>query len=137
MILPSDLRLAREFGRGTLVADFTVPGPPVSKQRPRTDTRGLRPRTYTPKKTTDAEEAVGWAYRGVAHGPVDATSRFGLALIFSVDQLTRDTDNMVKLVMDGLNHVAYADDRQVDEVSARKVKCPKASQRTRVVLYRL
>ena len=37
---------------------FTIPGDPVGKGRPRIDTRGKRPRTFTPDRTVAYEHAV-------------------------------------------------------------------------------
>jgi Holliday junction resolvase RusA-like endonuclease len=43
---------------------------------------------------------------------------------------------MLKLVLDGLNKVAWADDVQVTEVSARKALALPGQARTEVAVYR-
>lgn len=122
--------------RSLAVAQFTVPGTPVSWERPRRN-----PKTkswYTPKKTLDAEENVAAAFLAANPGwtrPIEGAS-FGLLTLFRLpDGRGRDVDNMVKLVMDGLNRVAWADDRQVAEQVSR-VDAYSSFPGTGVVIYR-
>ncbi|MCW2898779.1 MAG: RusA family crossover junction endodeoxyribonuclease, partial [Streptosporangiaceae bacterium] len=60
------------------------------------------------------------------------------ALFVSGTRHRRDVDNMLKLILDGLNKVAWADDDQVVEVSGRKTYEPLSRDhaRTEVVVYR-
>lgn len=113
---------------------FVVPGDPVSKARPRFTGKGG---AYTPEKTKEAEERVAWAARAAGiRGLPDATGSFGLLCVFfTATWQRRDADNMLKLVGDGLNKIAYADDSQVTESSARIVRAV-PNPRTHVLLYR-
>ena len=101
------------------VAVFTVPGEPVSKERPRLGAGG---RTYTPDKTKTAEEKIGWCFHAAVKGwKVDADSTFGVDLIFwNSTRHRRDIDNMCKTVLDGLNGLCWKDDWQVTEIQAVK-----------------
>lgn len=113
---------------------FTVPGEPASKARPRFDGRGLKSRTYTPAKTKAAEEAVAWRFKaaGGRFNP-DGEATYAVDMTFyNGTRQRRDVDNMIKLVLDGLNGVAWVDDTQVMEVSARKRFTDRESARTEV-----
>lgn len=106
-----------------------IPIKPKPKGRP----RFARGRAYTPPETVAFERAVGEAWRAAGgpclDGPVE------VELIFRRDEievvvraldpnrkspLRGDIDNYVKAVMDGLNAVAFGDDRQVLRLVAVK-----------------
>ena len=95
---------------------FTVPGRPVPKARPRV----MGTVTFTPHRTRDHERLI-WAHAVKAHvkpmpGPVE------LHCVFHVADMRADVDNLAKTVLDALNGTAYADDRQVVDLRASKVK---------------
>lgn len=121
-----------------VVAYFTVEGEPESKNRARWSSRsGGRP--YTPERTRQAEAKIGWLFRQ-SSGPYQPTadSNFGVfAGFFCETRQRRDVDNMLKLVLDGLNKVAWDDDSQVTEVSGKVHRAlPNGSARTEVLIYR-
>jgi len=92
--------------------------------------------TYTPQATKDAEKAIGWAFRAEARRyEVDAKGRFGLMVDVAGANSQADVDNLVKTVMDGLQGVAYKNDRQVDEIHVRRL--PGRQRRTEVTVYRI
>lgn len=119
---------------------FTVPGEPVSKARARFTGYGSKVRSYTPAKTRTAEEVMARSFRA-AGGTLESDSEvtFGVAVIFyNGTRQRRDVDNMLKLVLDGLNKVAWADDNQVVEVSGKKRYVDTREEaRTEVSVYRL
>lgn len=123
----------------SIVASFTVPGEPASKARPRFDHRGSKSHAYTPAKTKAAEAKVAACYLAAAHKRgTDPDITYGvLAHFYNGTRQRRDVDNMVKLVLDGLNTVAFPDDVQVVEVVGRKSFVLKKEARTEVVLYRV
>ena len=122
---------------GLLMSDsveFFVPGPPVAKGRPRMTRAG---HIYTPKKTHDAEALFRLYARtnlNRATGPLSMRVRFGMPIPKSYSKKKRqaiqagefhhdkkpDLDNLLKLVLDALNGVAYEDDKQVIDISACK-----------------
>lgn len=115
--------------------EFTVPGEPKSKERPRVTRNG----TYTPKSTLDAEKAVRAAYRAAVER--SGSSEYLLQgniyvemVFFNGTKRRRDLDNMVKLVLDALNRVAYDDDVQVHEKHVKKYFTSKERARTVVML---
>lgn len=96
---------------------FSVPGEPVSKERPRT----VNGHTYTPQKTLDHEEKIQQVWNLVAR-KWDKLGRFHVMVEFRVGRDNKDLDNMVKTVLDALNYFAWKDDVQVDRVTAWKTK---------------
>lgn len=122
-----------------LIAQFTVGGEPVSKARARFTNYRSPARAYTPEKTRRGEEMVAKAFREACprHKP-DDIYEYGLACVFFAGtNQRRDVDNMLKLVSDGLNGVAWADDVQVREVMGRRGIDERANARTEVLVYRL
>lgn len=94
---------------------FCVDGEPVPKGRPRLGRGGG---TYTPARTREYEERVGWAYRQTAPGLVfEGPVRVWVYVHEGrrSPRLQGDADNYAK-VLDGLNGIAWHDDRQVVEL---------------------
>lgn len=132
--------LAREVVNVQVVARFTLDGEPVSKSRARFTRRGSKVHTYTPEKTKEGERRTAQAFREAAPGfEVDATGAFGvMCKFFNATRQRRDVDNMIKLICDGLNEVAWADDNQVAEVAGRKQFVLEHDEaRTEVLIYRI
>jgi len=119
---------------------FTIPGEPVGKARPRFVRRGNSVSTYTPKQTATYERAVKYYFR-LAHrdpaqlrGPISVkiTAILGVPLSGSklgngrkLSGITRptkkpDADNILKVICDSLNNVAWRDDAQVVEACISK-----------------
>jgi len=121
----------------TAVAYFVVDGEPISKARARFTNYGSKVRTYTPERTKAGESQVKSAYLkqvGRIQPNKDLAFRVEVDFYCGTRQ-RRDVDNMVKLVLDGLNGVAYPDDVQVLEVSGRKCFVPKSDARTEVTVF--
>lgn len=106
-----------------LIAAFEIVGEPVSKGRPRFAMVNGRPRTYTPNETVQAERVVADAFRAAAPSYTPEPGFvYSLHAMFHMGTLRhKDTDNMLKLIMDALNGVAYSDDHELVEIYARKV----------------
>lgn len=119
---------------GTLIAEFSVPGEPVSKARARFTRQG---RTYTPEKTKTGEERMARAFRAACKStPTDPEIAYRVEAHFlNGTRQRRDIDNMTKLILDGLNGVAWVDDNQVTELEARKSYVPAADARTDVRVF--
>ena len=119
--------------------EFSVPGV-RGKARPVVTRHG----TFTPKETRDYEVAVAKAFsEGLFHAyapgawPMDGTCEVFIAAHYPVPKSWSrkkkllayaggiapgkpDIDNVVKLILDGLNGVAFNDDRQVTKLAAEK-----------------
>lgn len=120
-----------------IVLEFTVTGEPTSKSRARFTKRGSKTFAYTPEKTKQAEQRIAAEYLA-AGGPKgrDSEIAYGVtAHFFNGTRQRRDVDNMVKLVLDALNGVAWVDDVQVIEIAARKNFVGRADARTEITVY--
>ena len=115
--------------------EFTVPGPAKAKERPRVGKGG---RIYTPNGTHKYEKLVKNIYqeKGIYYFDGEYIS---VKIIFwfeipksynkakhqaAAEGFIRpsraDIDNYIKSVLDGLNKVAYADDRYIYKIEAEK-----------------
>ena len=113
---------------------FQVGGKPQGKARPRVTRSG---RAYTPKKTERAEMGVAWSARDAGVRPIDGPVALEIVAIYevpkSVSQRKRqamlgefrpvkpDADNVLKLVADALNGIAYGDDNQIVSTAVWKI----------------
>lgn len=117
-----------------MVARFTIDGEPMGKERPKFSNRGGIKRAYTPTKTAEYEEYTKWcyiqqcndiffeqgmpitiiveAYFGI---PKSITKKRRKEILETEEIPTKkpDTDNILKIIKDALNGVAYYDDAQV------------------------
>lgn len=123
---------------GDLVVEFTVKGEPASKSRARFTKRGSKVMAYTPAKTLEAERGIRDAYLKLARPCTDEEAAFGVAVEFLHQTgQRRDVDNMLKLILDGLNKVAWPDDVQVTQIEATKRRVVWGAAETRVRIYSL
>lgn len=99
----------------TGVVTFSLDGDPVPKGRPRMTRQG---RAYTPKRTHQYEVAVGNAWISLSPRPVAFTSRVAVTVKVRERVYPADLDNYVKIVLDALNGLAWADDQQVSIIHA-------------------
>lgn len=106
---------------------FTVPGVPVGKGRPRVTRYG----TYTPQKTKDYEALVRQCWQtqsgqGFAGGipifakfraffpiPKSTSKKKAAAMEGTLHLHKPDSDNVAKAILDALNQYAYPDDSAV------------------------
>lgn len=117
------------------MVEFFIPGLPVPKGRPKLSTRGGFVRAYTPAKTRSYEQQVAiygkLAIKTPLKGPLRVELTFTLPIPSSTPKRVNlvgqphikkpDLTNLVKAVEDGLNGIAYLDDSQICELTARKV----------------
>lgn len=114
---------------------FCIKGEPRGKGRPRFTKNG---HCYTPVETSRYEELVGLSYRNSAKGyqftsPVRVTIKAFLKPPKKSKKVVEDmlngyilptkkpdADNIAKIILDGLNHVAWEDDTQVVEMMVTK-----------------
>ena len=118
---------------------FVVPGSPVGKGRPRFRSFNGHVSTYTPKETQEAESRVKSAFlesggkpfgdspvgiEVVAYFPIpkSATRKAREAILAGAVKHTHtpDIDNILKLVCDAINGIAFNDDKQIVVCKAEK-----------------
>lgn len=125
---------------------FTVPGQPVAKGRPKFTTIGGFARAYTPKKTQDYEElvakcaksainAAGLALAYPTARPIEILMELRMEIPASWSKAKRlaaatgavratkkpDADNVLKGIKDACNGILWADDAQVVMLTVRKL----------------
>jgi len=130
---------------------FTVPGLPVGQPRHRVAVRsGGRARAYIPRShpVHEYKARVALVARRRLREPL--TGPIGVRLVFVVARSTRDRvrarwaakkpdlDNLVKAVLDALEGIAFENDRQIVQLSAKKLLAAKGTAPcTRVQLCQL
>lgn len=115
---------------------FKIPGKPVGKARP----RWANGHMFTPSRTREYEEEVKKCYveaggeKAEGNAPIQisvhcffkppkSASKAKKKMMLDWDivpTVKPDIDNVLKIVMDGLNGVAYEDDKQVISCSCYK-----------------
>jgi crossover junction endodeoxyribonuclease RusA len=104
---------------------------PRAKERPRATVRNGKAIMYTPSKTTEAEKVLAEQWE---HPPVEGPIAVSLVLADGYitvtiedcpphisKKLRGDIDNYAKTVLDGLNGVAFIDDRQIVRLEVTKL----------------
>lgn len=117
---------------------FSIPTIPVAKQRPRLGKNGC---AYTPTKTKVFEQICKLSYKyhyfDKEYIIVKILFKFEVpksyskknkeeALKGNIRPTKADIDNYVKSVLDGLNGVAWSDDRYISVIMAEKVFAEKS-----------
>jgi crossover junction endodeoxyribonuclease RusA len=103
---------------------------PVAKERPRLTRYGG---VYTPKKTADFEELVAQSWRDQV-GTKFEDEPLEVHLNFGVVNMAQDIDNLCKTILDGLNGVAWKDDRQVHKLNAWKYHTTKPEALVNIIV---
>lgn len=120
---------------------FMIPGEPKGKGRPRVERHGDRTVTRTPDDTIIYENLVRTEYmrqckghrfpddsqldlRVIAYYPIPSSKSKKQQRLMEDGTIRPtkkpDTDNVLKVIADSLNQVAYKDDAQVVDASVRK-----------------
>lgn len=109
---------------------FTVHGEIMGKPRPRFNKSG---RVWTPSKFKDYEGRIAQAYEDAGGEKLEGTVAVKVRTFRAMpktrpkrlkreeDVYKPDADNILKLVLDALNGVAYDDDKQVVRVICAKM----------------
>lgn len=111
---------------------FEIVGNPMGKQRPKFSRAGNFVRTYTPKETVNYEQWVKMCYieaggKHLGSGPIGIEllvyykipksfnkTKQQQALDGTIKPTVKpDCDNVLKIICDSLNGIAYDDDKQI------------------------
>lgn len=113
---------------------FKIPGSPKGKGRP----RFYQGHAVTPKETREYEREIAGEYISAGGKKFDGYVEIKITAFFPIPKSTTkkdrqlieqgillpakkpDIDNIIKVVLDGLNGVAYGDDSQVISVFGEK-----------------
>lgn len=117
---------------------FFIPGEVGAKQRPRVNYKSKN--MYTPQKTLNYESLVAWHYQNLANKvfwdnnplEIEILSLFAIPKSYTKKRVAecmqgkkspsqKDVDNIAKIICDGLNGVAYTDDRHIMSLSSIKM----------------
>lgn len=113
---------------------FTIKGEPKGKGRPRFTKNG---HVYTPEETKKYENLVAWAYKSSKGEKHTSPVRVTIKAYFKPPKKSKkvvedmlngkilptkkpDVDNIAKIILDGLNGIAWEDDTQVVDVMVTK-----------------
>lgn len=120
---------------------FVIPGVPKGKGRPKFARRGNYVKTYTPEETVIYENLVTTEYERQCQRmrfPDNAPLDMRLFVYYPIPKSTSkkkrtamleheirptkkpDADNILKIIADSLNEVAYQDDKQIVDTMVRK-----------------
>lgn len=110
---------------------IVIPGRPVPKARHQVRLYRGRVITYTPAKTREFEKAV--RVYALKHRVKRQEGDLAVIAIFHTSG-SGDIDNLLKSLLDGLNGVAWEDDKQVKAVLAVKKNCRRGEERTEVTI---
>ncbi len=134
--------------------EFTIPGAPVPKGRPRFARRGAFVTTYSPEKTVSYESLVKFmasqAMKGIppikeavavevwlfVTPPASWSKKKTEQALHQYIQPTSkpDIDNVVKGLFDAMNGIVFADDKQVVRLTVEKLYSDIARARVTVSL---
>lgn len=92
--------------------EFVIPGHVIGKGRPRFG----KGHVYTPEQTRSMEEYIGWLAKGCFPEPWDGAVAMKLTMYYRSDARP-DIDNVEKAILDGLQKIAYHNDKQVYAVT--------------------
>jgi len=114
------------------VIEFIIPGKPFPKKRPRLGKGGA----FNPKENSSFDKIIGFIANTYIKKPFEGAVRIRIKAYFKVSKSwsqkkkdshigkphlhTPDFDNLEKAICDGLNKIAYNDDRQISD--ARTIK---------------
>ena len=116
------------------IARMLIRGRPVPKARARV----VDGHAFTPKRTAEAEAYAAWAFKlQNMEWECDKESALHVSLLFSTHHRRTDADNLAKLVLDALNGVAYADDRQIASLYVTVIRSRQEDERTELDISKL
>lgn len=112
---------------------FRVYGKVQGKARPRATTVNGHVGVYTPKATKKYEQSIAWAYQLAGGKLLDGEIGIHVRVFRKLPKSTPkriteapdvckpDADNVLKVVLDALNGVAYHDDKAVTRMAIDKM----------------
>jgi Holliday junction resolvase RusA-like endonuclease len=118
--------------------ELTIPGPPRGKGRPRFRRAGKYVQTYSPDQTVSYENLIKLLWIEKQHEKLSGALELVITAFFPIPKskskkqqeamssgqvrptVKIDVDNLAKIVMDGLQGIAFDDDKQIVSLKADK-----------------
>ena len=115
---------------------LSIPGQPQGKGRAKVSTYRGYARAYTPEKTAAYENLVKLAFEGSGQDKLTGALKMTVKAVYAIPksfsrkkreaalkgelrpQTKPDIDNVVKVICDALNGLAYDDDRSITQLHA-------------------
>lgn len=128
---------------------FVVAGVIKGKARPRFSGRGGYVRTYTPETTRDYENLIRRSYTQQSNKKYEGALSIKIDAFFKKNKRNKkvantiyvlkkpDGDNIVKVVLDALNGIAYDDDKQVSKIEITKLYSDDDNERLEIEINEL
>lgn len=121
-----------------MIYEFEIPSKIIGKGRPRLNS--YTGRVYTPTRTKDYEELVEQYFllKYPRYKTLDGRIKMDIVAYFEVPKSTSklvktqmmenkisptkkpDIDNIVKIILDAMNNIAFKDDTQITKISVEK-----------------
>lgn len=114
-----------------MIKNYSINIVPVAQGRPRFTTQGDYTKVYDPKKSADWKKTLGWELK--CQNPTVLEGALSLNIIFRMHRPKSlpkkvihhvkkpDIDNLVKGVKDAMSKICYEDDKQIVELTAKKI----------------
>ncbi len=121
-----------------MIFEFEIPGKITGKARPQVNTYTLK--AYTPQKTKDYETLIQQYFmlKYSKFKPIEGRAEVKIVAYFSIPKKSNkentklmlenkisptkkpDIDNIVKIILDALNKIAFKDDNQITKLEVEK-----------------
>lgn len=136
-----------------MIYEFEVPGKIIGKGRPRLNT--YTGTVYTPTRTKDYESLVQQYFllKYPKFKPFEGRVKVEISALFEIPKSTKkadkelmlqnkinptkkpDIDNIVKIILDSMNGVAFKDDIQITKLDVEKMYAPQEIIKVRISEY--
>ncbi|SES02964.1 RusA family crossover junction endodeoxyribonuclease [Salipaludibacillus aurantiacus] len=112
---------------------IVVPGRPVPAVRMTRRGAHVKPNA---QRYLNYKSSVGWAAKAQKVKLIAGAVKVDIKLYLSGGN-QGDIDNYAKSLTDGLNKIAYNDDRQIRKMNIEKIECEKDEQRAEIIVEEL
>lgn len=136
-----------------MIYEFEVPGKIIGKGRPRLNS--YTGSVYTPTRTKDYETLVEQYFllKYPRFKPFEGRVQVEISALFEIPKSTKkadkelmlenkinptkkpDIDNIVKIVLDAMNGIAFKDDTQITKLNVEKAYAMQESVKVRIIEY--
>ena len=136
-----------------MIYEFEVPGKIIGKGRPRLNS--YTGSVYTPTRTKDYETLVEQYFllKYPRFKPFEGRVQVEISALFEIPKSTKkadrelmlenkinptkkpDIDNIVKIILDAMNGIAFKDDTQITKLNVEKIYAMQEAIKVRIIEY--